>query len=102
MASLHDFSVDCMANIDIHYPHDRSMKDARAAVERVAERISEKFGIRHSWEGNHLDFSGSGAKGGIALGKKEVHVTVSLGFPVSMFRGSIEAEIHRYLEREFG
>ena len=91
-----------MAKIDIHHSHDRSMKDARAAVERVAERIAEKFGIRHAWNGNDLDFNGSGVKGQIVLGKKDVHLTATLGFPVSMFRGSIEAEIHKYLEREFG
>ena len=91
-----------MASIDIHHAHDRSMKEARAAVERVAERIAEKFGIRHAWNGDELDFSGSGVKGRITLGKKEVHLTASLGFPVSMFRGSIESEIHKYLEREFG
>lgn len=91
-----------MANIDIHHAHDRSMKDARAAVERVAEKISEKFGIRSSWHGNDLDFTGSGVKGRIALAKNDVHFTATLGFLLSAFRGSIEAEIHRYLEREFG
>jgi putative polyhydroxyalkanoate system protein len=91
-----------MANIDIEYPHARSMKDARAAVERVAERMAEKFGIRHSWDGDHLDFNGSGVKGRIELGKKDVRVTATLGFLLSAFKGSIESEIHRYLERDFG
>jgi putative polyhydroxyalkanoate system protein len=91
-----------MASIDIHHAHVRSMKDARAAVERVAEHISEKFGMRHSWDGDHLDFSGSGVNGRITLDKKSVHVTASLDFLRGMFKGPIEAEIHRYLEREFG
>ena len=90
-----------MATINIHFPHERSMKEARGAVERVAERMSEKFGIRHGWEGNHLEFSGSGAKGGITLEKGEVQVTITLGFMLSAFKGSIESEVHRYLEREF-
>ena len=90
-----------MANIDIHHAHGRSMKEARAAVERVAEHISEKFGMRHSWEGDDLHFNGSGVEGRIALGKKDVHVTASLDFLRGMFKGPIEAEIHRYLEREF-
>jgi putative polyhydroxyalkanoate system protein len=97
-----DIEVNCMTTIDIHYPHNRSMEEARAAVERVAERMSEKFGIRHSWQGNNLEFNGSGAKGGIALEKSAVHVTIVLGFLLSVFKGSIESEVHRYLEREFG
>ena len=91
-----------MAGIDIHHAHDKSMEEARAAVERVAEKIAAKFGIRHSWNGDELDFSGSGVKGRIALGKTDVHLTASLGFPVSMLKGSIETEIHKYLDREFG
>ena len=91
-----------MATIDIHHTHTRSMKEARAAVERVAERMHEKFGIHHSWGDNELDFSGSGVKGRITLGKKEVHLTATLGFLLAVFKGSIESEIHRYLESEFG
>lgn len=90
-----------MANIDIHHAHGRSLKEARAAVERVAEHISEKFGIRHSWDGDHLDFSGSGVDGRISLHKTAVQVTASLDFLRGMFKSSIEAEILRYLEREF-
>lgn len=91
-----------MANIDIRRAHDRSPKEARAAVERVAAKIAAKFGIRHEWSGDALDFHGSGVRGRIVLARKEVHLTASLGFPVSMFRGSIESEIHDYLDREFG
>ena len=47
-----------------------------------------------------LDFQGSGVTGKIALAKHQVHVTATLGFLASAFKGSIEAEINRYLERE--
>lgn len=91
-----------MATIDIHYVHARSAKDARTAVEHVAERMAEKFRIQHTWDGDHLDFHASGVTGRITLGKKVVHVNAKLGFLLSAFKGSIEAEINRYLEREFG
>lgn len=91
-----------MASIDIRHPHTLGAADARAAVERVAARMQEKFGIQHAWNGNALDFSGSGASGRVTLGTGAVHLNMKLGFPVSMFRGSIESAIHDYLEREFG
>lgn len=94
--------MPAMASIDIRRPHDRSMQEARAAVERVAEKIAAKFGIRHRWDGDALDFQGSGVHGRITLARKQVHLAATLGFPVSMFRSSIEAEIHDYLDREFG
>ncbi|MBS0212992.1 MAG: polyhydroxyalkanoic acid system family protein [Proteobacteria bacterium] len=91
-----------MATIEISHPHNLASPEARAAVERVATRMNEKFGIQHAWNGDALDFSGSGAKGRVTLDKNSVHLHLHLGFPVSMFRGSIESAIHDYLEREFG
>ncbi|MBS0193205.1 MAG: polyhydroxyalkanoic acid system family protein [Proteobacteria bacterium] len=91
-----------MASIDIRHPHDLAPAAARAAVERVAARMNEKFGIQHVWNGDALDFSGSGASGRVTLDTGAVHLRMKLGFPVSMFRGSIESAIHDYLEREFG
>jgi putative polyhydroxyalkanoate system protein len=91
-----------MARIEIQREHTKSLKEARAAVERVAERIAEKFGITHAWNGNVLDFKGSGVSGQIALAKHQVDVTATLGFLASAFKGSIEAEINRYLDRELG
>lgn len=91
-----------MARIEIHHPHDRTLKQARASVERVARHIGEKFGMRHQWDGDELHFSGSGVDGRIVLGKQRVDVVAELDFLRGMFKGPIEAEIHRYLEREFG
>ena len=89
-----------MATIEIQREHSKNMKEARIAVEHVAEHIAEKFGITHTWDGNVLDFQGSGVTGKIALAKHQVHVTATLGFLASAFKGSIEAEINRYLEHE--
>ncbi|MEO5595877.1 MAG: polyhydroxyalkanoic acid system family protein [Lysobacteraceae bacterium] len=91
-----------MAKIDIQREHDKSKTQARAAVNKVAEKIAEKFGISHKWSGDALDFEGSGVSGRIALGKKNVHLTATLGFLLSAFKGSIETEIQKYLDREFG
>lgn len=90
-----------MARIDIRHPHRRSMQDARAAVERVAAKIGERFGIHSAWAGDTLEFHGSGVKGHIGLARDEVHFNAHLGFPVSMFAGSIEAEIRKQLDKEF-
>jgi putative polyhydroxyalkanoate system protein len=90
-----------MPSIDIRRSHSKSMKDAKAAVERVAEKISEKFEVECGWNGNSLEFSRSGVDGSISLSKGEVHVVANLGFMLGMLKGSIESEIHRYLDREF-
>jgi hypothetical protein len=60
-----------MPSIDIRRSHDKSMKQARASVERVAERISEKFDVECGWNGNSLEFERSGVSGEISLDKGE-------------------------------
>ena len=91
-----------MPSIEIHRRHDKSMKDAKAAVERVADKIAEKFDVSCGWNGNTLEFERSGVHGKISLSKGEVHVVANLGFLLMALRGTIEAEIHKYLDREFG
>lgn len=91
-----------MSHIDIRRKHTRSIKDARAAIERVAEHLAEKFDVEYGWDGNTMEFSRGGVDGHIAVSAKEVHVTAQLGFLLGAIKGPIEREIHQYLDREFG
>ena len=91
-----------MSSIEIYRRHDKPMKEVKAAVDRVADKISERFDVAYGWNGNTLEFERSGVSGKISLGKGEVLVTANLGFLLMALRGTIEAEIHKYLDREFG
>ena len=91
-----------MSQIDIRRTHSRPLKDARAAIERVAQHIAEKFDVEYGWEGNRMGFSRGGVDGQIAVTGKEIHVTATLGFLLGAIKGPIEREIQRYLDEEFG
>lgn len=91
-----------MPSIEIHRRHHKSLKEAKAAVERVADKIAEKFDVACGWNGNTMEFERSGVHGKIRLAKGEVLVTANLGFLLMALRGTIEAEIHKVLDREFG
>lgn len=91
-----------MPTIQISRRHTRTMKDARVAIEHVAEKLAEKFAVEYAWEGNTLHFERMGVNGNIALGRGKVDIAVQLGFLLSALRGPIEAEIHRYIDRELG
>jgi putative polyhydroxyalkanoate system protein len=91
-----------MSTISISRKHKKTMAQARTAVDRVAERIAEKFGIEHQWEGDTLHFTRSGVDGHIELAKGSVKVQAKLGFLLMALRGSVEEEIERYLDKEFG
>ena len=71
-------------------------------MQRVADHIAEKFDVVCSWEVNTLYFKRSGVNGQIKVSARQIHVTAELGFLLLAIRGSVEREIHRYLEEEFG
>lgn len=90
-----------MPSIDIRRTHNKSMKDARVAVDHIADRIAEKFDVACGWSGNTLEFNRSGVHGEIKLSKGEVHIIANLSFLLLALKGPIESEIHRYLDTEF-
>lgn len=90
-----------MAHIDIRHSHALTRAKARKAVDAVAEKLAERFGIAYAWDGEVLDFSRPGVDGQIELAAKEIHVRAKLGFLAAMFKDPIEAEIRRVLAERF-
>lgn len=90
-----------MSGIDIQHTHSLPPARARKAVEEVAIRLGEKFGLDYRWEGDTLHFVRSGIDGQIALAPKRLHVTARLGFLLSALQTPIEAEIRRVLKERF-
>ena len=50
-----------MSTIDIRHAHSLPAENARKAIEEVAAKLSERFGLQSSWVGDVLNLSGSGA-----------------------------------------
>ncbi len=90
-----------MSHISITRRHNKTMKEAHAAVNKVAKAITKKFSVDHQWQGDVLNFSRSGVDGHIELSKGLVTVNVKLGFLLMMLRAPIESEIERVLDEEF-
>ena len=90
-----------MSHIDIRHPHRRPMKEVRAVVEELADKMAERFQLDYGWDGNTLVFERSGVHGEIAVSRSEIHVTATLGFLLFALKGPIESEIRRYLAQEF-
>jgi len=90
-----------MAKIDIRRPHGKSVAEARAVVDKVADRMREKFGTEGSWQGDTFAFARSGVKGTIAVSETDVHVAAELGMLLSPLKGTIEDEIRRKLDEQF-
>ncbi len=90
-----------MASIDIQHPHSMNPAHARQAVQEVADKLVERFGVEYQWNGDILNFVRSGVDGRIALLPDQLHVTAQLGFLLGAMKGPIEAEIRRVLDERF-
>ena len=91
-----------MSVIDIQRSHQLTQQQARAAAERVAIELDQKFGLEHRWEGETLHFQRTGLNGHLEVGKDQVHVHMQLGFLLCSFQSRLEHEIQRYLDKLFG
>lgn len=90
-----------MSRIDIRHVHALTRAKAKKAIDEVAVKLAERFGVDYAWEGDVLLFSRPGVDGEIALGEAELHVRAKLGFFAAMFKEPIEREIRRVLEEKF-
>lgn len=91
-----------MARIDIQQPHQLPAEQAREAVDQVALKLAERFGLQTHWQDDTLHFNGSGVDGTIGLEAGLLHLQAALGFPLSMMHGAIEAQVRHVLEQRFG
>ena len=90
-----------MSTIDIEHGHSLAPDAARRAVEDVAIRLEQKFGMDYRWEGDVMHFRRSGVDGHITLGASRLRVIAKLGLLLSAMRGPIEQEIRRVLDERF-
>ena len=87
-----------MAGIDIHHAHKLPMPRARQAVQEVADKLVDRFGVECRWEGDVLHFRRTGVDGSIGLLPDAVRVQARLGFLLAAMQEPIEAEIRRVLD----
>ncbi|RAN81432.1 polyhydroxyalkanoic acid synthase [Bacillus sp. SRB_336] len=90
-----------MPKIDIRRPHQLSIEEARAVVDKVAARMQEKFGMAGQWQGDTLQFSRPGVSGTIAVDSDAIQVKADLGMMLAPLKGMVEQEIRRKLDEHF-
>jgi putative polyhydroxyalkanoate system protein len=90
-----------MPRIDIHRPHQLSIPEARAVIDKVAARMHEKFGMDGRWQDDTLLFSRPGVSGSITVGSDAIQVKAELGLMLAPLKGMVEQEIRRKLDEHF-
>ena len=88
-----------MADISMKRSHQLGLKGARAAADKMAEKLGDKFDLSGDWTSNTLSFSRPGVNGTLAVSETEMHLEVSLGFMLKMMKGPIEKAVHEQLDQ---
>jgi putative polyhydroxyalkanoate system protein len=88
-----------MSVIDVHRDHTLDKDHAREAAEALARDLSSQFDLNYQWEGDHLKFKRSGAKGHLNITGTDLHVHLELGMLLRPFKSRIEQEIHSQLDQ---
>ena len=87
-----------MADIVLNRTHHLGLKGARAAADRMAKKLDEKFDLTSEWQGDTLHFHRAGVNGRLAVSNHDMKLDVSLGFMLKMMKGPIEKAIHEQLD----
>lgn len=91
-----------MSDIVVRRTHKMTIKKARAAAEDIAAKLDEEFDLDYECDGDVLAFRRPGVTGHLAVAKREVEISVRLGFLLLPLRGRIESEIHAFFDEHFG
>jgi putative polyhydroxyalkanoate system protein len=90
-----------MADISITQQHSLGHDAARAAAQKVADKLAGEYGLECAWDGNVLRFARSGVDGTLVLDERQAAVHIKLGFLMSAFAATIEAKVADSMRRVF-
>jgi putative polyhydroxyalkanoate system protein len=88
-----------MADISIKRKHHLGLEGARAAADKMAAKLGEKFDLSGDWDGNVLRFQRAGVNGTLAVSADQMQLEVQLGFMLKMMKGPIEQAVNEQLEK---
>jgi putative polyhydroxyalkanoate system protein len=90
-----------MADISIVQEHRMTPNMARAAAQKMADRITTEYGLSCQWEGDVLRFERSGVQGSLTLDEQRAAMRIELGFLMSAFATAIEAKVTESMRKVF-
>jgi putative polyhydroxyalkanoate system protein len=90
-----------MADISIVQEHALTPGMARAAAQKVADKIATEYGLACRWDGDVLRFERSGVQGSLTLEAERAAMRIQLGFLMGAFASTIEAKVAESMRRVF-
>lgn len=91
-----------MPTISIKRPHKLDLNKARAAAQKVAKDLNQKFDLVCEWDGDDVTFERPGISGHMRVGKNDLQLEAKLSFLMTPLKAAIEQAIRKELDTLFG
>ena len=90
-----------MADISITQKHQLAHKKAKAAAQKVADKLEQEYDMTSEWDGDVLHFQRSGVTGKLTVLEDEAHLEIKLGFLLKAFASTIEEKVAAQMKKVF-
>jgi putative polyhydroxyalkanoate system protein len=90
-----------MADIHIVQAHSLTPEKARAAAQKVADKLAREFELACTWDGDVLRFERSGVEGSLTLEQRQAQMRIKLGFLFGAFAEAIEGKVAANMRKVF-
>ncbi len=90
-----------MAEISITHAHALPLAAAKAAAQKIADKLVSEYAMESAWEGEVLTFSRAGVSGKLTVSGSVAQLNISLGFLLAGFAPKIEQEVSRAMDKAF-
>ena len=91
-----------MGTLCIAKKHHLSHKKAKAAAQKVADDLRDRFDLDYKWRGDCIEFERPGLNGELHVGATDVRLECELGFLLTALKPVLEAEINKEFGKHFG
>ena len=81
--------------------HDLSAEEARAQIERLADKLASRLGGSWDWDGDTAVCESRGARARVGYDETNVWLDVTLPRMLKPLRKTLEAKVEEVFEREF-
>ncbi|WP_223519922.1 polyhydroxyalkanoic acid system family protein [Pseudomonas sp. GL-B-19] len=88
-----------MAHISVERAHGLGKEAAREMADKLAQKLSDQYGLEPQWFGDTLNLKRSGVKGAVHVSEDSIRVEVELGLMMSAMSGMIKSEIEKALDK---
>ncbi len=79
--------------------HTKTDEEVRLAVEEIAKKLSDAWGISYHWDEDELKFKRTGISGFIRVNADSVEVDIQKSFFLPISESTIESKVNEYFDR---